>query len=127
MQILPQGSSYPPPAGQTEAAQVRDFVPSSGPLANNAQHVLIFGAYQSTEQQIQREPWAWDPILYYLGAFDGTKMDLRGGKAQYESIMCNSPACYAHLMPPVGASVVAVYQTHLFSLFFSSICFLNVS
>lgn len=60
----------------------RDFVPSSPSLGPTARHLLIFGAYQSTEQQADPLPWAWDPVLYYLGSFDGTNMSLAAGNEQ---------------------------------------------
>lgn len=66
-------------------APPRDFVPAAGALAPGsagAASLLVFGAYTSTEQQEVKHPWAWDPVMYYVGKFDGDKMDLDGLQAQ---------------------------------------------
>ena len=66
-------------------ASPRDFVPTTGDLApgsDGAAALLVFGAYTSTEQQAQPRPWAWDPVMYYLGDFDGEAMEFAGLQAR---------------------------------------------
>jgi hypothetical protein len=104
VQILPEGALNDPPAGSAETSEVRDFVPARGLGKPEARHAMIFGAYQSTEQQTDRPAWAWDPILYYLGSFDGAKMDLSNGNAQYVSISVLLACTYRRDRPPAVTS-----------------------
>jgi hypothetical protein len=80
------------PAGS--AARPRDFVPASSSSNGTAGApsdrtcIIVFGAYESTKVQAAPKPWAWDPVLYYLGDFNGKSLDVSGSHEQ-----CGSPSC----------------------------------
>lgn len=44
-------------------------------------HLLLVGAYESVQQQ---KGWTFDPVMAFLGAYDGKKMIPEAGVAQGE-------------------------------------------
>lgn len=55
-------------------AKANDFhVSFAGQPGHAGKHLLIFGAYESTQQQ---PGWEWDPIVYFLADFGGKTMDI---------------------------------------------------
>jgi hypothetical protein len=59
---------------------------------NELQTVLVFGAYESVSQLKDAPPWATDPVLYFLGDFDGNTMDTSAGHQQCASCACSHDA-----------------------------------
>ena len=71
-------------ASHTRAAGGQwDFVPEvTGTHAQLGKHLLVFGAFLSKEEQVAPRPWAWDPVLFHLGHFDGQRFGTDGAAQQ---------------------------------------------
>lgn len=58
---------------QNGASHLRDFhITHSDEDGHSGRHLLVVGAYQSTEQNAA---WEWDPVMYMLGDFNGRNFD----------------------------------------------------
>lgn len=79
-QALPEASEHP-----------RSFVPRT-PLEGTSTTALLFGAYESAAQAADAPPWAWDPVLYILGEFDGSKMAADGPRHRYALLATKEPS-----------------------------------
>ena len=56
---------------------------SSGDEYHLGKHLFVFGAYESVNQNAD---WHWDPIMYYLGDFNGKTMDLDSASGPHRSL-----------------------------------------
>ena len=98
MQVARQGSAAAAPG------EARDLVPARPAQHAEYQSLLVWGAFLSVKQQATPKPWAWDPVLYFLGSFDGKTM----APSEQEPKQCApSPAtqlCTSQVLLPHGPS-----------------------
>ena len=57
---------------------------SSGDEYHLGKHLFVFGAHESVDQNAD---WHWDPIMYYLGDFNGKTMDLDSASGPHRSLL----------------------------------------